>query len=302
MGDHTGATREEHFRVVFAGTATFAGPTLSRLVEAGHHVALVITQPDRIGGRGMKPLESAIKLQAIKLGLPIFQPERIRSEDAQLRIRELAPDLMVVVAYGQILPASLINAPRLGTLNVHASLLPRHRGPAPIEWAILNGDRETGITIMQMDAGVDTGPVLLQEAVAIAPDETAGQLEGRLAVLGGRLLLRAIDELQAGRIEPVPQPSDGATHAPRLRAEDGKLNPATMTVQALDRKVRALAERVGTWITLDGVQLKVFRGHPDGAVGQGLGLETINGIYVVDEVQPQGGRRMSAAAWLRGRR
>jgi methionyl-tRNA formyltransferase len=302
MGDNTGATRRDRFRVVFAGSATFAIPALSRLVEADHDVALVVTQPDRLGGRGMKPLASVVKLQAIEYGLPIFQPERIRSDDAQARIRELDPDVMVVVAYGQILPASLINAPRFGTLNVHPSLLPRHRGPAPIEWAILSGDRESGVTIMQMDAGVDTGPILLQETVAIGPDETAGQLEGRLAVLGGQLLLRAIDGLYAGRIQPVPQPSEGATHAPRLRPEDGKLDPASMSEQELDRKVRALAERVGTWITLDGIQLKVLGGHPDGAVGEGLPLHTGHGVYVVDEVQPAGGRRMSAAAWLRGRR
>jgi methionyl-tRNA formyltransferase len=250
----------------------------------------------------MKPLQSVVKRQAQEWGLPIFQPERIRSEDAQARIRELDPDVMVVVAYGQILPADLINAPRLGTLNVHASLLPRHRGPAPIEWAILRGDRETGITIMQMDAGVDTGPILMQEGLTIAPEETAGQLEGRLAVLGGRLLLHAIEELQAGRLHPVPQPSEGATQAPRLRAEDGKLNQASMSVEELDRKVRALAERVGTWITLDGVELKVFRGHPDGAVGEGVPVQTADGVYVVDEVQPASGRRMSAAAWMRGRR
>ena len=265
-------------------------------------MALVVTQPDRLGGRGMKPLQSAIKLQALELGLPIFQPERIRNNDAQARIREVGADVMVVVAYGQILPASLIAIPRLGTVNVHASLLPRHRGPAPIERALLSGDQETGVTIMQMDAGVDTGPTLLQQKVPIAPHETASQLEGKIAELGGGLLVRALDELQAGRIGPIPQPAEGATHEPRLRSEDGKLNPATMTAEEIDRRVRALAERVGTWISLDGVELKVLRGHPDGDAGDGIPVQTTNGVYVVDEVQPAGGRRMSAAAWRRGRR
>lgn len=250
----------------------------------------------------MKRLESAIKRQAVEIELPIFQPERIRTEEAQARIRDITPDVMVVVAYGQILPASLINTPRLGSLNVHASLLPRHRGPAPIEWAILSGDPETGVTIMQMDPGVDTGPILMQEKVSIRPDETAGQLEGRLANLGGRLLVKALDDFAAGRLQPTPQLSEGATHAPRLRSEDGKLNPATMSAEELDRKVRALADRIGAWITLEGVELKVFRGHRGQEVGDGLAVQTADGIYVVDEVQPAGGRRMSAAAWKRGRR
>jgi methionyl-tRNA formyltransferase len=250
----------------------------------------------------MKPLQSSIKLQATELGLRIFQPERIRNEDAQARIRDVGADVMVVVAYGQILPASLIDAPRLGTLNVHASLLPRHRGPAPIEWAILSGDAETGVTIMQMDAGVDTGAILTQERVAIAPDEIAPHLEARLANAGGRLLVRTLDDLVNARIQPTPQPAVGATHAPRLRTEDGKLDPTTMSAHEIDRKVRALGERVGTWMTLNGVELKVFRGHPDGAAGEGLPVQTKNGVYVVDEVQPAGGRRMSAAAWARGRR
>jgi methionyl-tRNA formyltransferase len=250
----------------------------------------------------MKPLQSAIKSQAVELALPIFQPERIRTEEAQARIREVGADLMVVVAYGQILPVSLITAPRLGTLNVHASLLPRHRGPAPVEWAILAGDSETGVTIMQMDAGVDTGPILAQEHVPLAPDETAAQLEDRLANVGGKLLVRTLDDLVAGRVRPAPQSSVRATHAPRLRSEDGKLNPATMSADTIDRKVRALSERIGTWITLNGVEIKVFRGHLGNAIGDGLPVPTVNGVYAVDEVQPAGGRRMSAAAWARGRR
>jgi len=289
-------------RIVFAGTAMFAGPSLSQLREAGHDVALVVTQPDRLGGRGMRPLQSAIKLQAMEMQLPVFQPERIRTDEAQARIRQVGADVMVVVAYGQILPTSLIEAPRLGTLNVHASLLPRHRGPAPVEWAILSGDSETGVTIMQMDAGVDTGPILAQERVPIAPDEIAPRLDGRLANVGGRLLVRTLDHLVGGRVQPIPQAAVGATHAPRLRSEDGKLDPTTMTAEEIDRKVRALVGRVGTWMTLKGVEVKVFRGHRDGGVGEGLPIQTMSGVYVVDEVQPPGGRPMSAAAWARGRR
>jgi methionyl-tRNA formyltransferase len=261
-----------------------------------------VTQPDRVAGRGLRLLQSGTKLLALELGLEVFQPERIRDDAAQARIRQVGADVMIVVAYGQILPASLLNAPRLGTLNVHASLLPRHRGPAPIEWSILSGDTETGVTIMQMDAGVDTGPILVQVRVPLAPDATAGPLEGQLANLGARLMVETLDKLERGAVTPVPQPAEGATHAPRLTSEDGKLKPAIMSAHEIDRRVRALSERVGCWITLHGVQMKVIRGHLDGAAGDGIPVPTAEGTYVVDEVQSPGGRRMTAAAWARGRR
>ena len=290
-------------RIVFAGTAAFAQPTLKHLRQAGHDLALIVTQPDRVGGRGLRPLPSAVKRLADELGLEVYQPERIRDEPAQVRIRQLGADVMVVVAYGQILPASLLSVPRLGTLNVHASLLPRHRGPAPIEWAILSGDRETGVTIMQMDAGVDTGPILAQARTPIAPDETTGRLEARLAELGGQVMIRSLEDLAQGRINPVPQPAEGATHAPRLRSEDAKLNPATMSAEEIDRRVRALSQRLGTWLTLPAGEVKVLSGHPDaGGVTDGIVVPTTDGSYVVDQVQPAGGRPMTAAAWLRGRR
>ena len=289
-------------RVVFAGTSAFAVPSLRALVEAGHDLALVVTQPDRAGGRGLKPTPSAIKTVADELQLHTFQPERIREPQAQERIRNVGADVMVVVAYGQILPASLIRAPRLQTVNVHASLLPRHRGPAPIEWAILSGDRQTGVTIMQMDAGVDTGPMLSTAATPIGPRETAAQLEARLADMGARLLVRTLSGLDTGRILAVPQPPEGASHARRLTSEDGKLDPGLMTAHEIDRRVRALGKRVGTWMRLHDVQLKVLAGHLDGDARDGIAVHTQEGIYVVDEVQPSGGRRMSAAAWLRGKR
>ena len=275
---------------------------MNRLEEAGHDIALVVTQPDRAAGRGLELHPSGTKRLALQLGLEVFQPERIRDELAQTRIRELGADVMVVVAYGQILPASLLNAPRLGTLNVHASLLPRHRGPAPIEWSILSGDTQTGVTIMQMDAGVDTGAILAQSHVPIPPDLTASRLETQLAELGAGLMVDTLDKLQRGAITPMSQPADGATHAPRLKSEDGKLNPATMSAQEIDRRVRALSARLGCWITLNGAEVKVIRGHLNGVASDGIPVPTADGTYVVDEVQPPGGRRMSAAAWARGRR
>lgn len=262
----------------------------------------MVTQPDRVAGRGLRVLQSGTKRLALDMGLEVFQPERIRDEAAQARIRQVGADAMVVVAYGQILPASLLNAPRLGTLNVHASLLPRHRGAAPIEWSILSGDNETGVTIMKMDAGVDTGPILSQARVPLAPDATAGPLEGQLANLGARLMVRTLTDLAGGRITPVPQPAEGATYAPRLASQDGKLDPATMSAQEIDRRVRALSERLGCWITLNGAEVKVIRGRLGGPAGDGIPVPTSDGAYVVDELQPSGGRRMSAAAWARGRR
>jgi len=289
-------------RIVFAGTAMFAQWSLNRLIEAGHDIVLVITQPDRVAGRGLRVLAPAIKLLASERGLLVFQPERIKDPVAQDRIRELAPDVMIVVAFGQILPASLLGLPRLGTLNVHGSLLPRHRGAAPVEWAILSGDSETGVTIMQMDAGVDTGPILAQARTQIAPDETAGPLTGRLGEMGARLLVRTLHALALDEISATPQPEVGATQAPRLRSEDGKLKPDEMSATEIDRRVRALAERLGCWMTLNGVELKILKGHRGGEPGQGIPVETVEGVYFVDEVQPPGGRRMSAAAWARGRR
>jgi methionyl-tRNA formyltransferase len=287
---------------VFAGTAAFAEPTLTALTEAGHEVALVVTQPDRAAGRGLRLLPSGVKQLAQELDLEVFQPERIKDEAAQARILKVGADVIVVVAYGQILPASLITAPRLGTLNVHASLLPRHRGPAPIEWSILSGDRETGVTIMQMDAGVDTGPILAQERVPIAPDTTTGRLARELAAIGGRQMVRTLEALAIGKNTAVPQPTEGVTHARRLTSEDGRLDPATMSALEIDRRVRALGERPGCWIRLKDAEVKVIRGHPRNDRDQGIPVSTKNGVYVVDEVQPAGGRRMTAADWVRGRR
>jgi methionyl-tRNA formyltransferase len=298
MGPGSG---ESGLRIVFAGTAPFAVPTLERLVEAGHDVRLVLSQPDRPAGRGLKPAGSPVKAAATALGLRLTQPDRIRDQSAVTEIAAVAPDLFVVVAYGQIIPGSLLSLPRLGAINLHASLLPRHRGPAPIEWAILAGDAETGVTVMQMDQGVDTGPILTQARTPIAAGETATSLESRLADEGARLMVATIGGLQRGDLKPAPQPSEGATHAPRLRSEDGKLKPE-MSALEIDRRVRALGERLGVWWSHPAGPVKILRGHLDGDVAVGVAVKTSEGTYVIDEVQPPGGRRMSAAAWIRGRR
>lgn len=290
-------------RIVFAGTASFAVPTLRHLAQAGHEIPLVITQPDRPAGRGLRTTGSAVKMAATKLGLPVYQPERIKDPEALERIRGEGADLHVVVAYGQILRPPLLAIPPMGTLNVHASLLPRHRGAAPIAWAILTGDSETGVTIMQMDEGVDTGPILTRAAVPIAPNETVRSLEPRLAEHGAALLIETLEDVQSGALKPAPQSSEGATYARRLTSEDGKLDPQTMSAIEIDRHVRALTPQPGCWITVKGASVKVLSGRlAKGGAGDGLAVVTVDGTYVIDEVQPAGGRPMSAAAWARGRR
>ncbi len=263
----------------------------------------MITQPDRPAGRGLRTTGSAVKIAAAELNLPIFQPDRIKDPEALERIRGEGADLHVVVAYGQILRPSLLAIPPMGTLNVHASLLPRHRGAAPIASAILAGDSETGVTIMQMDEGVDTGPILSQAVVPVEPDETVRSLEPQLAERGAALLVETLEGVQSGAIKPVPQRSEGATYARRLTSEDGKLDPKTMSAIDIDRHVRALTPQPGCWILVKGASVKVLAGHlAQAGAGDGLAVETVDGTYVIDEVQPAGGRPMSAAAWARGRR
>lgn len=294
--------RAERIKIVFAGTAQFAVPTLERLVDAGHDVILVVTQPDRPAGRGLKLSRSPVAAAAARLGLSIVQPDRIRDAAAVAQIQAHFPDLLVVVAYGQILPVALLALPRLGAINLHASLLPRHRGPAPIAWAILAGDDETGVTVIQMDRGVDTGPILAQAQVSIAASETAEWLESRLAEVGATLVVATIAGMVRGEVRPRPQPDQGVTLAPRLSSEDGKLKP-DMSAKEIDRRVRALGQRPGVWLKHASGDIKILKGHlaADGTA-DGFTLRTPDGVYVVDEVQPPGGRPMSAAAWRRGRR
>jgi len=292
-------------RLVFAGTGAFSVPTLRRLHESGHELALVVTQPDRPAGRGLRLRSSPVKEAALGLALDLFQPSRVRDQDAMERIQAARPAALVVAAYGQILPIDLLTLAPLGAINVHASLLPRHRGPAPIPWTILLGDSRAGVSIMKMDAGVDTGPLLKQESVALQGDETAPWLESRLAALGADLLLSTLDELAHGstRPEPQPQPATGATYARRLSAADGDLDQ-DLAAAEIDRRVRALSGEPGCWITLGKARVKVLEGSlssaPQGAPGQAL--HTRDGTYLIRTVQPPGGRPMPVEDYLRGRR
>src|SRR6476661_7481155 len=211
-------------RVVFLGTPEFAVPTLDALASGAHEILAIYTQPDRPKGRGGQLAASPVKNAAIRLKLPVFQPERIRRPENVATLEALLPDVIVVVGYGQIIPQSIIDIPRHGILNVHASLLPKYRGAAPIQWAVANGDTETGVTIMRIDAGLDTGDMLLKWITPILPNETTPELSGRLATAGASLLIEALQEIEAGTAEYTPQNGSQTSYAPILKKEDGRID------------------------------------------------------------------------------
>jgi methionyl-tRNA formyltransferase len=246
-------------RLAFMGTPDFAVPALCALVEADHEVAAVYTQPPREAGRGQHPRRSAVHAAALDRGIPVWAPTSLKGAAEQAAFAALALDAAVVVAYGLLLPRPILAAPRLGCLNIHASLLPRWRGAAPIQRALMAGDTETGITIMQMDEGLDTGPMLLQERVPIAPDDDAGTLHDKLASIGARLILRALEGLSTGVLTAQPQPSSGATYATKLTRDDERLD-WRRSAEDLARQVRALSPRPGAWFAMNGDRLKVLAG------------------------------------------
>jgi len=300
-------------RVVFMGTPAFSTPSLGALAESpDFDVVGVVTQPDRPAGRGRQVVESPVKQAAAALGIPVFQPETLRTPDALTHLRGWSPEVIVVAAFGQILREVVLSLPQFGCINVHASLLPRWRGAAPIHYAIRAGDRETGVTIMKMDVGLDTGPMLLQRAIPIAPDDVCGAVHDRLADLGAALLLEALLPYVHGDLIPQPQPEEGVTFAPSLSKADGLIHwrkPA----EAIDRQVRAYTPWPGTFTYCQGELLKVLRGAalvgeiPGVAPGTlslhggMLVVQTGSGLYRLDEIQPTGKRPMSGAAFLAGR-
>ena len=294
-------------RVLFYGTPTFALPTLRALL-AHHQVVAAVTQPDRPAGRGQRAQTPPIKTAAREQGIPVLQPARLRDPGWPERLAAHAADVAVVVAFGQILPPAVLAVPRHGSINVHASLLPRYRGAAPVAWAIIRGELETGVTTFQMDAGMDTGPVLLQRGTPIGPDETAGELAERLAVLGAETLLETLDRLEV--LTPVPQDSRAATVAPRLRKEDGLLDWTEPAV-ALAARIRGVTPWPGAVTLVPGGRLRICRaralpgrGEPgaltpaDGQLAVGTGA----GLLAPLEVQPENRHAMAWDAYLRGAR
>jgi methionyl-tRNA formyltransferase len=301
-------------RIAFLGTAGFAVPSLRACLDAGHDVAAVVTQPDRPGDRG-RPAPRPVGDLARERGVPLLQPSRIREPAATAEVLDLGVDALVVAAYGQILPAALLDGPRLGGVNVHASLLPRWRGASPVAAAILAGDAETGVSIMRMDVGLDTGPVYAMRATPIGATETTPRLTHRLALLGADLLVEVLAVLERGGLDPQPQDDAAATLAPRLRREDGRVDWSEMGAVEIDRRVRALDPWPGVVAPLAGAEVRLLAGEPlstgDGAGPVGTVLRTDrqvaevatrDGVYAVHRVQPPGRRAMDAAAYLRGRR
>jgi len=301
-------------KVVFLGSGAFAIPSLEALLGAGHEVAAVVTQPDKEKGRGRAVAPPPLKPIALDHGLTVLQPRRVKEPAAQEALRALAPEIQVVVAYGQILPLSVIEIPKHRTVNVHGSLLPRYRGAAPVQWAIVNGETETGVTTMLIDAGLDTGPTLLARATPIGEDETAERLEQRLAVLGAELLVDTLKGIQDGTVAPTPQDHASATHAPIIRKEDGVID-WTRPAAAIERRVRGFHAWPGATTTLAGRGLKILRARErPGSAGDTPGtLVQVDreGLVVACgeasrllllEVQPESRHAMSAAAFAAGAR
>jgi methionyl-tRNA formyltransferase len=297
-------------RVVFMGSPEFALPVLQRLAEV-YQVVGVVTQPDRPAGRGKILTPPPVKLLAQSLGIPVIQPEKLRQPEAFQQLLDWAPEMIVVAAFGQILRQNVLDLPPYGCINVHASLLPRWRGAAPIQAALLHGDEVTGVTIMKMDAGVDTGPILSQREVPILPEDNAVTLAARLAEAGASLLMETLPRYLSGEVQPIPQDESQATLAPMLKKEDGRLD-LSQPVESLVNRVRAFNPWPGAFIEWQGQPLKILRAHgvtDDRAVpGEHRvldgwpGLGAADGWLILDEVQPASRRPMSGKQFLSGAR
>ncbi len=299
-------------KILFMGTPDFAVPSLEALIAAGHEVAGVFTQPDKPKNRGMKLQPPPVKVCAQAHDIPVYQPEKMKDGTALAIVKELAPELIVVAAYGRILPQDILDVPVYGCVNVHSSLLPRYRGSAPIHWAILNGDQETGVTIMNMVLALDAGDILAQTATPIDPDETVETLHDRLARLGADLLVRTIPAIQDGTLDPIPQDESQVTYAPMLSRALSPLD-FTRPARALHDQVRGLIPWPAAVTELNGVRCKILStsvpdettGKAPGAVisadKKGLKLACGGGtVLQINELQADGGKRMKAADYLRG--
>ncbi len=294
-------------RIVFMGTPEFAVPTLHALIDH-HEVIGVVTQPDRPAGRRQQVRQSPIKLVAVSARIPVFQPQKLRREEAIEELSQWEADMFVVAAFGQILPQSVLDMPKLGSINVHASLLPRWRGAAPIHASIRAGDEETGITIMLMDAGLDTGPMLTQRVIPIEPDDTGQSMHDKLAQLGSDLLIETLPIYLSGEIKPQPQNDDLATYAPQIKKREGEIAWSN-SAEAIERLVRAFTSWPGTYTSWNGKQLKIHSGtNADGSAEIGRVIEkhgqfaigTGDGLYYPDVIQLEGKKRTSVDDFVRG--
>lgn len=298
-------------KVVFMGTPEFAVPSLQKLIET-QTVVGVVTQPDRPAGRGRQLRPSAVKAVAVNAGIPLYQPKSLRSEENAAQVRVWEPDVIVVAAFGQILRPHVLNLPAHGCINVHASLLPRWRGASPIQHAIIAGDSETGITLMQMDEGLDTGPIYSQESLIIYPDDTAASLHERLSMLGAELLAKHLDDIIQGRIEATAQDNTVATYAPMIKKDAGHLDWHRSCIE-LDRHIRAMTPWPGAFSSWQGKNVKIIAAQPSsekiptGQPGQVFAnkdavlLHTGEGILKLDKLQLAGKKAMRATDFVRGR-
>lgn len=296
-------------RVIFMGTPEFACPTLQKLIDRGEQVVAVVTQPDRPKGRGQRLMSPPVKELATRHAIPVYQPARVRDQAFIEIIRELVPDVIVVVAFGQILPKPLLDIPPLGCINVHASLLPRYRGAAPLNWCIINGEHETGVTTMLMDVGLDTGPMLLRQSTAIDENEDIVSLHDRMSAMGAGLLSETLDGLSRGTIVPQEQDGSRSCYAPMLKKEDGRIN-WYRDARSIHNQVRGLAVWPGAYAVLDGQALKVYRTRIAEGTGlpgtvlradrQGIEVACLQGSLIIEEVQLAGKKRLDAASFLAG--
>jgi methionyl-tRNA formyltransferase len=299
------------WRIVFFGTPSFALPPLEALTQGSNEVVAVVTQPDREKGRGRKVIASPVKEVALQKGLSILQPEKVKEVSFQEKLKGFGADLFVVAAYGQILPKTVLSLPKYGAMNIHASLLPKYRGSAPIAWAILNGEKKTGITTMLMDEGMDTGDILLQSETPIHEDETTETLHDRLASLGAQLLSETLEKMKKGEIHPTPQDHSKATYAPMLKKEDGEIH-WTKGAEEIDRQVRAFHAWPGAYTEWQGQILKIYKGEVRKGKAAGkagtvlwvgtdfIEIETGKDSYLLKEVQLEGKRKMSTRDFLSG--
>ena len=305
-------TEKNMLRIVYMGTPDIAATILERLLDEPYEIVLAVTQPDRPKGRGKEMAMSPVKELAIRHDIPVFQPEKLRNPDAVKVIEKAKPDMIVVAAFGQILPKSVLDMPKYGCINVHASLLPAYRGAAPIQWAILDGQKETGVTIMYMNEGLDTGDILLQKTVTIEDDETGGSLHDKLATAGAEALVEALPGIIDGSLKPVAQGEMTTAYAKQLTKEMGRLDFTKSAVE-LERYIRGLNPWPGTFTTLDGKMLKIWQAEVTELTDTSAEPGTVTDItkksftYVTAEgglrilsLQPEGKRRMTTEEFLRG--
>lgn len=298
-------------KVIFMGTPDFSVPTLEKIIEAGHEIIAVVTQPDKPKGRGKEMQTTPVKEKAMEYDIPVYQPKRVKEESFVKVLKELNPDVIVVIAFGQILSKEILDLPKYGCINVHASLLPKFRGAAPIQWCIIEGEEETGVTTMYMDVGVDTGDMLMKAAIPIDPEETGGSLHDKLSLLGGDLLVKTLKALEEGSVIREKQDDSKSSHVIMLKKELGHID-FNQSAQQIERLIRGLNPWPSAYTSLDGKSLKIWKAsvlnkESEGKIGEIIEIakdeiivKTGEGLLAIKELQLEGKKRMTVDAFIRG--